>query len=126
MMTLPLQSMDYSCDNCEMLKQACDDDAPDIELSICRYTCANCPARMYKFDAIYALKKSKNVKKWKGSGKKDTATKRYGDVVASLTKQGLSIRNIAKLIGKSTKTVQKVQKELGITNPKRKARRKEE
>lgn len=103
MMTEELKNFNEVCTNCEVMKRALSDiEEDEIPLGEARARCASCN-KIFKFDALYKFTQRK-----KSTGKKPTAYKRYATTVINLTGEGKSIREIAKTIGISPTTVQKI------------------
>lgn len=104
-----LKNFNEVCTNCEVMKRALSNVEDDeIPLGVARARCASCN-KIFKFDALY--KSQMNLaqrQRKKSTGKKPTAYKRYSATVINLTGEGKSIREIAKIIGISPTTVQKI------------------
>lgn len=86
--------------------------------NLCRY-CRNLGKKgIYKADAILTslemYEKLEKLEKKKNVGKKATREKQYGTVVQNLRTNGMTIREIAKTVGISVDTVQKILKHTSI------------
>lgn len=106
MMNEELKNFNEVCTNCEVMKRALSNIEDKISLGEARARCASCN-KIFKFDALYKsqIQRKKN---YCSTGKKATAYKRYSKAVINLTGEGKSIREIAKTIGISPTTVQKI------------------
>lgn len=69
---------------------------------------------IYKFDAILTSLHLRQQFIHSGKGKTATYTKRYGKTVSELRKEGKSIAKISETTGISTKSVQKIMKDLNL------------
>lgn len=110
-----LKNFNEVCTNCEVMKRALSDIEDEISLGEARARCASCN-KIFKFDALYKSQMNLAQRK-KSTGKKPTAYKRYATTVINLTGEGKSIREIAKTIGISPTTVQKILQQYRTENP---------
>ncbi len=112
MKTEELKNFDEICMNCDVMKRALSksDDNNNITLAEARAECASCN-KIFKFDALYKIVEKTRKIPNRNVGKKATAYKKYAETVYNLSQEGKSIRKIAKIIGISTTTVQKILKE---------------
>lgn len=107
METEELKNFNEVCTNCDVMKRALsEEDEIEISPGEARARCASCN-KIFKFDALYKSQMNLAQRK-KSTGKKPTAYKRYATTVINLTGEGKSIREIAKTIGISPTTVQKI------------------
>lgn len=108
-----VQDMSQHCGKCQVPIQYKND---EITIYQARHTCARCRFSgngIYKFDIAYSLYDQIQRNK-PPAGKGATYTKRYGNAVKQLQAEGKTIREIAKILGISPTSVNKISKELNV------------
>lgn len=123
---MEIQNVVNYCLKCTKMERLLEKRRNDIELTSdeikeIRYLCANCrlgkkgnKIGIYKADAIMSSlemhKKLNELSKKRNIGKKPVREKQFGVAVRNLRAEGKTIRQIAKILGISVDTVQKILK----------------
>lgn len=109
-----VQDMSQHCGKCNIPLQF---KKEEISIEQARRTCARCRFSgngIYKFDIAFSL--YDQIQRTKPpAGKGATYTKRYGNAIKELQAEGKTIREIAKILGISPTSVNKISKEMKTT-----------
>jgi hypothetical protein len=108
----PLADVVEHCKKCSAMTDAVKAGRGNFDLAMLRQKCMYCKTGnggIFKTDAIYtAIELHQKFDSRRNKGKKAIRHKTHGVAVKNLREQGKSLRDIAKTLGITVKTVQKI------------------